>query len=180
MPDSPAKEQTRKLEEALQRARAADAEVFDVRAKVRDLRYLRLDALRERLEHVVAENTLAKSFLTLRTIPGDPPRLILDECSHIVMQPDPRTFAFIHDGPETRQVLIETGDLAAVEEKVADYIAHRILEISRDAGSEPAPEEARRSAGAGPLTLLLFWLFGTAMGAVAVYIYLLPEILGFW
>ena len=176
-PDSPANQQTQKLEEALQRVRAADAELFDVRAKVSDLRYLRLDALRERLEALAASSELAQAFLTLRTLPTDPPRLIVDDSSHIVMHPDPRTYVFAQDEPDVRQVLIESADVDVVEEKVADYIAHRLLSLQRAGSVSEAEAPVQKPGGAGPMTLLSFWIAGAAMGAAALYAYLNPEVL---
>ena len=168
-PDSPANQQTQKLEETLQRVRAADAELFDVRAKVSDLRYLRLDALRERLEALAASSELAQAFLTLRTLPTDPPRLIVDDSSHIVMHPDPRTYVFAQDGPDVRQVLIESADVDVVEEKVADYIAHRLLSLQRAGSVSEAEAPVQKPGGAGPMTLLCLWIAGAAMGAAALY-----------
>ena len=176
-PDSPANQQAQKLEEALQRVRAADAELFDVRAKVSDLRYLRLDALRERLEALAASSELAQAFLTLRTLPTDPPRLIVDDSSHIVMHPDPRTYVFEQDGPDVRQVLIESADVDVVEEKVADYIAHRLLSLQRAGSVSEAEAPVQKPGGAGPMTLLSFWIAGAAMGAAVLYAYLNPEVL---
>ena len=174
--DNAVNQQTQKLEEALQRARAADAELFDVRAKVSDLRYLRLEELRERLEAMTAGDPLAKTILTLRTLPGDPPRLIIDESAHVVMQPDPRSYTVIHDGPETRQTLIESQDADEAETKIADYIAHRLLELKR-AEPEEAEKPVSKPDRAGPLLLLIFWLFGAAMGGVAAYVYLVPSLI---
>ncbi len=163
------------LEETLKRARDSDADHFDSRAKVSDLRFLRLDALREQLFKAVEGEELVDTFLTMRAIPGDPPRLIVDESSHIVMEPDPRTYTFVHDGPEARKVLLESEDKAEVETKVTEYVAHRILELKR---LSPLPVDAKKthkSGRIGGLALLMFWLAGVAMGAAAMYAYLNPE-----
>ncbi len=176
--ERPVNKRTAQLEEALRKARVLDAEYLDSRAKVSDLRFLRLEALRDQLLKVVAHEELANAFMTLQTIPGDPPRLIIDDLSHIVMEPDPRTYTFIHDGPESRKVLIESEDKAEVEAKVTEYIAHQILEIQRRL---PLPDQSAKSGkngGVGGLALFMFWLAGAITGAAAVYLYLDPDAFG--
>ncbi len=168
---------TRQLEEALKKAREADADQFDARAKVSDLRFLRLDALGESLKEIIAGGTFTNSFVTLRAIPTDPPRLIVDDSSHIVMEPDPRTYTFIHDGPDSRKVLLESEDKQEVEAKVTAYVAHRILELQRQSSGPEVAVPERKASGAGALALLMFWLVGVLMGAAGLYLYMQPEII---
>ncbi len=162
-----AADRTALLEEALQRARASQAEFLDARANVSDLRFLRLDALASGLAEITQGQEGLDVFMTLKAIPGDPPRLIVDSSSHVVMEPDPRTYMLIHDGPSERKVLCETENRREIEEKLVEYIAHRIIEHERAAG-EPAATPANVSKN-NRLSHFLFWLAGAVMGALAVF-----------
>ncbi len=163
------------LEAALRDARASDADYLDSRAKVSDLRFLRLDALREEIAKILGQEKGAEDLFSLNALPGDPPRLIIDAASHVVMEPDPRTYTFILDGPEARQVLCETDERREIESKVTEYIAHRILEQQRAAGTGPVAAKPDKAGGSGVGALLGFWLTGVIMGGLAVYAYLHPE-----
>ncbi len=169
---------TAQLEKALRRARAQDAEYRDSRAKVNDLRFLRLEALRDQLLKVADHEELSNAFITLRAIPGDPPRLIIDDLSHIVMEPDPRTYTFIHDGPESRKVLIESEHKVEVEAKVTEYIAHKILETQRRLPLPDQPKKSGKNSRVGGLALLMFWLAGAITGAAAAYLYVDTDAFG--
>ena len=157
------------LEEALQRARASQAEFLDAKANVSDLRFLRLDALAEEMTKITRGQTGLDVFMTLKAIPGDPPRLIVDASSHVVMEPDPRTYMLIYDGPEERKVLCETESRREIEEKLTEYVAHRIVEHERDA--KDAPETAETSQKNNRLNYLLIWLIGVMMGVLGLFAY---------
>ncbi len=161
------------LEEALQRARASQADFLDARANVSDLRFLRLDALAEELAKITRGQKNLDVFMTLKAIPGDPPRLIVDANSHVVMEPDPRTYMLIYDGPDERKVLCETESRREIEEKLTDYVAHRIVEQERAIG-EPS-EKPEPLSNNSRLPYVFIWFLGVAMGALALFGYLHAE-----
>lgn len=161
------------LEEALRRARASQADFLDARANVADLRFLRLEALAEEMAKITEGQRNLDVFMTLKAIPGDPPRLIVDGASHVVMEPDPRTYMLIYDGPEERKVLCETEERREIEEKLTEYVAHRIVENERAVGE--AAQEPAKPAKPGRSTYLFVWLLGVAMGALALYGYMNAE-----
>ena len=157
------------LEEALRRARASEADFLDARANVADLRFLRLEALADEMAKITKGQSNLDVFMTLRAIPGDPPRLIVDASSHVVMEPDPRTYMLIYDGPEERKVLCETEERREIEEKLTEYVAHRIVERERALGApSEAPEKKEKSRRSA---YLLVWCLGAVMGALALYGY---------
>ena len=157
------------LEEALQRARASQAEFLDAKANVSDLRFLRLEALAEEMASITRGQTGLDVFMTLKAIPGDPPRLIVDASSHVVMEPDPRTYMLIHDGPEERKILCETESRREIEEKLTEYVAHRIVEQERATGDSPQkPEPPHKN---NKLNYFLIWLIGVLMGVLGLFAY---------
>ncbi len=158
------------LEQALQRARASQAEFLDAKANVSDLRFLRLDALAEEMAKITEGQRDLEVYMTLRAIPGDPPRLIVDANSHVVMEPGPRTYMLIYDGPEDRKVLCETENRREIEEKLTEYVAHRIVEHECVLGE--APETPEKPIKNNKLPYFLFWLLGAAMGAAALFGYI--------
>lgn len=161
------------LEEALRRARVSQAELLDAKANVSDLRFLRLDALAEELGKITQGQPNLDVFMTLKAIPGDPPRLIVDASSHVVMEPDPRTYMLIYDGPEERKILCETESRKEIEEKLTDYIANRIVERERAiGGSLDTPKTPRKN---NKISYLLAFALGTLLGALAVLAYFHPD-----
>ncbi|MCP5081548.1 MAG: hypothetical protein GY948_07605 [Alphaproteobacteria bacterium] len=157
------------LEQALQRARASQAEFLDAKANVSDLRFLRLDALADGMAKITRGQTNLDVFMTLKAIPGDPPRLIVDASSHVVMEPDPRTYMLIYDGPEERKVLCETESQREIEEKLTEYVAHRIVAQERATGDAlEKPETPQKN---NRLNYFLVWSIGVMMGVLALFAY---------
>ena len=97
-------------------------------------------------------------------------RFKLDANSHVVMEPGPRTYMLIYDGPEDRKVLCETENRREIEEKLTEYVAHRIVEHERVLGE--APETPEKPIKNNNLPYFLFWLLGAAMGAAALFGYI--------
>lgn len=161
---------TAKLEEALRRARASQVEFLDAKANVSDLRFLRLDALAEEMAKITKGQPNLDVFMTLKAVPGDPPRLIVDANSHVVMEPDPRTYMLIYDGPEDRKVLCETENLREIEEKLTEYVAHRIVEQERAVGE--LSENPAITNNNSKLPYVLVFLLGAALGALALFAYI--------
>ena len=158
------------IEEALRRARAAQSEYLDARANVADLRFLRLQGLADEMAEITKGQKGLDVFMTLKAVPGDPPRLIVDAMSHVVMEPDPRTYMLIYDGPEDRKILCETESRRVIEEKLTEYVAHQIVAQERTLGTEP--NEAESSQNPSASSYLAVWCLGVVMGALALFAYI--------
>ena len=133
---------------------------------IRDAATLRLQVLKDDLEPVVEARREAESFIDLALVPGDPPRLWIDMLAYVLMSPDPRTYRFCQDTASGQRVLLETPDRAEMADRITSYVAHRVIDRQRHL-VEPAPDlhPARRTYGPG--ALLLAWLSGVTLGALA-------------
>lgn len=155
------------MDAALRSARLAEAAHFEALMNIRDAATLRLQVLKDDLEPVVEARREAESFIDLALVPGDPPRLWIDMLAYVLMAPDPRTYRFCQDTASGQRVLFETTDRAEMADRITSYVAHRLIDRQRHL-VEPASDirPARQAYGWG--ALLLAWLSGVILGAVAI------------
>lgn len=117
-----------RLKEAIHRAREAQAERTDVQSDMRGAEIARLEVLfgnlGDSLTVVPADNDMFEIVLSK----GSRPRLWIDMLAFVVMGRDRRTYRFMRDTREGRQVLFESTDPETVSSRIHDYAAHRIIE----------------------------------------------------
>lgn len=155
------------MDAALRSARLAEAAHFEALMNIRDAATLRLQVLKDDLEPIIEARREADAFVDLALVPGDPPRLWIDMVAYVTMSPDPRTYRFCQDTAAGQRVLLETTDRAEVTDRILGYVAHRTIDRQRHI-VEPVSElrPARRAYGWG--ALLLAWLSGFSLGALAL------------
>ncbi len=149
----PAPVPDRRLRDAIHRAREDQAERTDVLVDMRDAEIARLEVLHgnlgDSLKVLPADNDLFEIVLSR----GNKPRLWIDMLAFVVMGRDRRTYRFMRDTRDGRQVLFESTDPDTVSTRVHDYAAHRIIEREKalDAAGDFAilPIEAEMDADAG-------------------------------
>ena len=150
---------------ALREARLAEAAHFEAALDLRDSKSLRLQILKEALLPAVQASPEARALFDLTLLPGDPPKLWVDLTSYVVMEPDHRTYRFLQDRQDEREVLFESSDREAAAAAVRRHMAHRLVARERQAASlqQPAPP-----TGYGTASLFLAWLSGLSFGALAL------------
>lgn len=120
-----------RLRDALREARLNEADRSDVVIALRAAEVTRLDLLKDDLEDVFAAIPEGTDLLECAILPGDPPRMWIDVLAYVVMGPDKRTYRFLKETRNSRQVLLETPDISAMSEAVTRYVAHRLLQRER-------------------------------------------------
>lgn len=160
------------LSGALRQARLAEAAHFEAVLDIRDAETLRLQVLKDDLVPVVQGNSSASSFIDLALVPGDPPRLWVDLITFVLMAPDPRTYRLVQDSPAGRQTLLETTNRSEMVERITQHIAHRMIAREREMTRESTPTASSRPTVLGHSTtaLILAWLSGFSIGALALFI----------
>lgn len=141
-----------RLKEAMHRAREEQAERTDVLVDMRDAEIARLEVLHgglgDSLKVIPADNDMFEIVLSR----GNKPRLWIDMLAFVVMGRDRRTYRFMRDTRDGRQVLFESTDPDTVSTRIHDYAAHRIIEREKalDAAGDYAvlPIEAEMDADA--------------------------------
>lgn len=160
---------TPSLDQALRKARLAEAAHFDALLDIRDAATLRLQVLKEELQPVIAGRRDVGEFVELSLVPGFPPRLWVDLVSYVIMAPDARTFRFQRDTSAGHEVLFETVNRKEMAEKVTAYVAHRLIERQRLMAASSKDTPAASPAYSG-LTLVLAWFSGFALGVLALFL----------
>lgn len=157
---------------ALRQARLAEAAHFDAVLDIRDAQTLRLQVLKDDLVPVVSGNSQATSFIDLALVPGDPPRLWVDLITSVIMAPDPRTYRLVQDSPAGRRTLFETADRTEMVAHITQHIAHRMIAREREMTAVSAPAATTKPVIMGHSTtaLILAWLSGFSIGALALFI----------
>lgn len=160
------------LSGALRQARLAEAAHFEAVLDIKDAQTLRLQVLKDDLAPVVADNNAATSFIDLALVPGDPPRLWVDLITFVIMAPDPRTYRLVQDSPAGRQTLLETTNRPEMVERITQHIAHRLIAREREMNRESALAASSKPTVLGHSTtaLILAWLSGFSIGALALFI----------
>jgi hypothetical protein len=170
-PGTPQEEHGGRLERAMRKARLAEAARLDAVLEVRDVEQLRLLALKDDLDPVVAERPEARAFFDLALSGGTPPRLWIDMVTHVAMEPDPRTYRFAQDTQNGRITRFESADRAEMAQQVIDYMAHRLIERERlQAAQERRPEISGQAPGLQALSLFFAWISGFALGVLALFV----------
>lgn len=147
------------LKEALRQARIAEAAHYEAALQLRDSKTIRLQLLKDDLDVAAAA---ADGFVDLALEPGDPPKLWIDLITHVVMEPDHRTYRLQQDQQAGREVLLETDDRAAMTEAIKKHMAHQMVIRERQAaGAIPSVPVAGHSA----MTVVLAVLSGAVLGA---------------
>ena len=159
------------LTDALRRARSAEAAHFEAVLALSDAKALRLQVLKDDLDAVVAASPEARQAFDLALVAGDNPRLWIDLITSVIMEPDPRTYRLVLDGHNGRETLFETADRAEMVEKIKVHMAHGIIARWRKA-AVPVIEGAG-AVGYSADSLILAWLAGLSLGALALLGYLI-------
>jgi len=157
----------RRLDEAIRKARIAQAEQTDVVVDLRAAELARLAMIEDELKEISAQLPQNNDQFDFALVPGNPPRLWIDMIAFVMMGRDRKTYRFVKDTRSGRQVIAESTDPAAIGAKVTDYVAHRIIERERLLAGEPemaAPgtDGGRAAAVAGRRGRRAFGLRGMA------------------
>lgn len=121
----------RRLGDALNRVRTAEAERSDVVVELRDAERARLEMLADELRTVFDEVPADDEQFIFAVAPGLPPRLWIDMTSFVVMGKDRRTYRFLKDTRLGRTILLETAEIGGMADTVTNYVAERIIERER-------------------------------------------------
>ncbi len=151
------------LRQALREARLAEAAHFEAALDLRDSKSIRLQLLKDDLAPAVRASAAAAELFDLALVPGDPPKLWIDLISHVVMEPDSRTYRLLQDRQDSRETLFESGDRQEVADYIRRHMAHRLVARERQAagvGMSPMPK------GYTTASLILAWTSGFALGAL--------------
>ena len=99
-----------RLDKALRSARMAQADHLNAIFEIRDIQHLRLEALKDDLDAVIAEKPGAQDVTDLAVEGDEPYRLWIDVLSYVIMEPDPRTYRFVQDTEDDREIIFESKD----------------------------------------------------------------------
>ncbi len=116
------------LKAALRRARLENAERGDAQSDLHGAEIARLDLLREQLEPVFAQLPEDCDLFDLGLVQGERPRLFVDMIAFVELTRDRRGFRFLQDTRNGRVLLTESGQMEAITQAVADYLARRLIE----------------------------------------------------
>jgi hypothetical protein len=153
------------LRSALRQARLAEAAHFEAALDLRDSKTIRLQLLKDDLMPAVVAAADAAELFDLALVPGEPPRLWIDLVTFVLMEPDHRTYRLLQDRQSSREVLFESADRAAMAAEVRHHMAHRIVARERMVVANVPPPPL---PGYSVASLLLAWLAGLALGALAL------------
>lgn len=153
------------LAEALREARLAEAAHFEAALELRDSKSLRLQLLQDDLLPAVRSSTEARELFDLTLVPGDPPKLWVDLVSYVIMEPDHRTYRFVQDRQDGREILFESSGREQTVAAVRRHMAHRLVARERQAAALP---QAMSQLGYSTASLILAWASGFAFGALAL------------
>ena len=172
------------LDQAIRRARIAQAEQTDVVVDLRAAELARLTMIEDELKQIATQLPESNDQFDFVLVPGNPPRLWIDMIAFVMMGRDRRTYRFVRDTRSGRQVIAESADPAEIGAKVMEYVAHRIVERERLLASEPempAPDEeaakgpraapVMRRRGYGMPSLIGAFVIGLGVGALALLVW---------
>lgn len=117
-----------RLKDAIHRAREEQAERTDVVIDMRDAEIARLEVLRDNLGDSLTVVPADNDMFDIALSKGNKPRLWIDMLAFVVMARDRRTYQFVRDIRDGRQVLFESTDPEAVSARILEYAAHRVVE----------------------------------------------------
>jgi hypothetical protein len=153
------------LAEAIREARLAEAAHFEAALDLRDSKSLRLQILKDELLPAVQASPEARELFDLTLLPGEPPKLWVDLTSYVLMEPDHRTYRFLQDRQDRREILFESPDREQAAAAIRRHMAHRLVARERQVASLPPPPV---QAGYSTASLILAWISGGAFGALAL------------
>lgn len=153
------------LAEALREARLAEAAHFEAALELRDSKSLRLQLLQDELLPAVRASSEARELFDLTLVPGDPPKLWVDLVSHVVMEPDHRTYRFVQDRQDGREILFESTSREQTVAAIRRHMAHRLVAKERKVAALPQPVV---QSGYSTASLILAWVSGFAFGVLAL------------
>ena len=114
---------------------------------------------------LVQSSPEARELFDLALVPGEPPKLWIDLISFVVMEPDHRTYRFLQDRQDRRDILFESADRELMAAAIRRHMAHRLVARERQircrAAGSPPP-------GYSSASLILAWVSGFAFGALAL------------
>jgi hypothetical protein len=158
-----------RLHDALVSAREQQAARFDAVEEVRALETARLHVLAEELASVFADIPEGNTLFVCEVVPGDPPRLWIDMLAYVAMDTDGRTFRFVMNARNGRQILAETAEISEISGQVVSYVAHRLLDLERAGAAVPTRRPGRGGGRYSGATVALAWGCGFAVGALAIF-----------
>lgn len=153
------------LRQSIRQARLAEAAHFEAALELRDAKSIRLQLLKDDLAPAVASSPAATELFDLALVPGEPPKLWIDLISHVIMEPDHRTYRLVQDRQDSREILFESSDRNSMAEFIRRHMAHRLVARERQAA---AVMPAAELAGYSTASLILAWTSGFALGALAL------------
>jgi hypothetical protein len=153
------------LADALREARLAEAAHFEAALDLRDSKTLRLQILKDDLLPAVQDSADARELFDLTLLPGDPPKLWVDLTSYVLMEPDHRTYRFLQDRQDRREILFEGIDREQTAAAIRRHMAHRL--VARERQSATISPSAVRT-GYSSASLILAWVSGFCFGALAL------------
>lgn len=153
------------LADALREARLAEAAHFEAALELRDSKTLRLQILKDELLPTVQSSAEAREMFDLALLPGEPPKLWVDLTSYVVMEPDHRTYRFLQDRQDRREILFEGVDREQTAAAIRRHMAHRLVARERQTAAAIPPASV---LGYSSAALLLAWISGFAFGALAL------------
>lgn len=134
----------RRLSDAIRDVKNAMADRDDVVVEMREAERARLELLVTELESVIADAPPEHPAFDFVISAGAQPRFWIDGVAHVGMGRDRRTYRFVRDSRQGREVLAESTDIKPVADAVTRYVAERIVERQRTLeGATTAPVEAR-------------------------------------
>ncbi len=122
---------TPNLRDAMRRLRIEEAERTGVVVALRDAEFARLAILQDRIRPILEQVPQGIDLFDAGLTPGETPRLWLDMIAFVEMGRDKRTYRFLQDTRNGRRIMIESEDGGAVADRIATYVASRLIERER-------------------------------------------------
>ena len=127
----PAESNVRRLSDAIRDVKNAMVDRDDVVVEMREAERTRLELLVAELESVIADAPPEHPAFDFVISAGAQPRFWIDGVSHVGMGRDRRTYRFVRDTRQGREILAESTDIKPVADAVTRYVAERIVERQR-------------------------------------------------
>lgn len=154
--------------QALKQARLAEAAQLEALVSLRDARSLRLLALRDALKRELAGHDEALSLFELNVQDAEKPKLWLDLISFIEMEPNPKTYRLMQDGPQGRACQFESSDAAAMQAQALRHMAHRLVAHDKLAAGMAQGKSNEKSKPYGLGDLIYVWFTGLLFGILGL------------
>ncbi len=153
--------------QALKQARLAEAAQLEAVVSLRDARSLRLLALRDALKRDLAGHDEALGLFELNLQDSEKPKLWLDLISFIEMEPNPKTYRLMQDGPQGRESVFESTEAQAMHAQALRHMAHRLVAHDKQAaGIAHRVRDGARHYGLGELVYV--WITGLLFGVLGL------------